>query len=106
MSDQATPGSVAALYEQLACRRAGSARAALVRQTDVEWLLAESAQALEDAAAVLLHAATAFVAMDGALPGIFAEHAGALLAVAARFEEAADLSRSRDPGDGRPGAAR
>ena len=101
MSLEPTPGSVEALYEQLACRRAGSARAALVRQTDVERMLAESAQALEDAAAVLLHAATAFVAMDGALPGIFAEHAGALLAVAARFEEAADLSRSCESGDGR-----
>jgi len=105
MSEEPTPGSVAALYEQLACDRAGSARATLVRQTDVKRLLAESAQALEDAAAVLLHAAAAFVAMDGALPGIFAEHAGALVAVAARFEEAADLSRSRDPGEGHPGAA-
>ena len=105
MSEQPTPRSVEGLYQQLACQRAGSARVALLRETDAERLLAESAQALEDAAAVLLHAATAFVAMDGALPGIFAEHAGALLAVAARFEEAADLSRSRDPGNGRAGGA-
>jgi hypothetical protein len=105
MAAEGAPGSVEALYQKLACERAGQARAALVRQTDVERLLAESAQALEDAAAVLLHAATAFVAMDGALPGMFAEHAGALLAVAARFEEAADLSRSRDSGEGRPGGA-
>ena len=31
----------------------------------------------------------------GPLPGLFAEQAGALLAVAARFEEAADLTRAR-----------
>ena len=52
------------------------------------------AAALEDAAGVLLHAATAFISIEGPLPGLFAEQAGALLAVAARFEEAADLSRS------------
>ena len=68
----------------------------MAEQVDVECLLAESAAALEDAAGVLLHAATAFVAVDGRLPGLFAEQAGALLAVAARFEEAADLSRSGD----------
>ena len=105
MSAEATPRSVEGLYRQLACQRAGQARAALVQQGNVERLLSESAQALEDAAAVLLHAATAFVAMDGALPGMFAEHAGALLAVAARFEEAADLSRSRDCGEGHAGGA-
>ena len=105
MSAERTPGSVDGLYQQLACERAGRARATLASEASVERLLAESAQALEDAAAVLLHAATAFVAMDCALPGIFAEHAGALLAVAARFEEAADLSRSRDSGDGLAGGA-
>ena len=96
MSDRVTPGSVDALYRQLACDRAGRARATLAQEVSVERLLSESAQALEDAAAVLLHAATAFVAMDGRLPAMFAEQAGQLLAVAARFEEAADLSRSGD----------
>jgi hypothetical protein len=99
MAAERAPGSVDGLYQQLACERAGRARAALLQETNVERVLAESAQALEDAAAVLLHAATAFVAMDGALPGVFAEHAGALLAVAARFEEAADLPRSREADD-------
>ena len=98
MSDGTTPASVEGLYEQLACQRAGKARALLVRQVSVERLFAESAAALEDAAGVLLHAATAFIAMEGPLPGLFAEQAGALLAVAARFEEAADLSRSSDRG--------
>ena len=99
MSDGATPGNVEGLYEQLACQRAGRAQAVLARQLSVERLFAESAAALEDAAGVLLHAATAFIAVEGPLPGLFAEQAGALLAVAARFEEAADLSRS-DHGGG------
>jgi hypothetical protein len=98
MSDGATPGSVEGLYEQLACQRAGQARSLLARQVSVERLFAESAATLEDAAGALLHAATAFGAIDGPLPGLFAEQAGALLAVAARFEEAADLSRSSDRG--------
>ena len=100
MSDDTTPASVEGLYEQLACRRASQARAVIARHVNVECVLAESAAALENAAGVLLHAATAFVAVDGRLPGMFAEHAGALLAVAARFEEAADLSRSGDHRDG------
>jgi hypothetical protein len=100
MSDGVTPGSIAGLYEQLACQRAGQARALLARQVSLERLFAESAAALEDAAGVLLHAATAFIAMEGPLPGLFAEQAGALLAVAARFEEAADVSRSGERGEG------
>ena len=60
----------------------------------VERLFAQSAVALEDAAGTLLHAAYTFIALDGPLPGLFAEQAGALLAVAARFEEAADLTRA------------
>jgi len=98
------PGSVEGLYEQLASQRASRARAVMAQHVNVERLLAESAAALENAAGVLLHAATAFVAVDGRLPGLFAEQAGALLAVAARFEEAADLSRSGDhrEEEGRP----
>ncbi|HYB22217.1 MAG TPA: hypothetical protein VED41_00365 [Solirubrobacteraceae bacterium] len=103
MNDRTTPASVEGLYEQLACQRAGQARALLARQVSVERLFTESAAALEDAAGVLLHAATAFIGIDGLLPALFAEQAGALLAVAARFEEAADLSRS---GDHRTGETR
>ena len=106
MSSDTTPASVEGLYQQLACQRAGRARTTLAREVSVERLFVESAAALEDAAGVLLHAATAFMAMDGALPELFAEQAGALLAVAARFEEAADLSRTNGrrngPEEGRP----
>jgi hypothetical protein len=98
MSDgDPTPESVVALYQRLAAERAGDARAALARERTVEGLCASSAAALEVAAGALLHAAHTFISMPGALSGLFAEQAGALLAVAARFEEAADLTRARRP---------
>jgi hypothetical protein len=85
---------VAGGYQQLAAERAGAARAALARERTVEGLFARSAALLEDAAGALWHAAMTFIGLDGPLPGLFAEQAGALLAVAARFEEAAELSRT------------
>jgi hypothetical protein len=90
-----TPTNVVALYQQLAAERAGLARSAIAREPTVEGLFATSATALEHAAGALLHAAYTFIALPGPLPSLFAEQAGALLAVAARFEEAADLSRTR-----------
>ena len=42
--------------------------------------------------------ARAALAAEPTVEGLFAEQAGALLAVAARFEEAADLSRTRHAG--------
>ena len=102
MSDgDPTPASVVALYQQLAAERAGTARSAIASERTVEGLFATSAQALEQAAGALLHAAYTFIALPGPLPGLFAEQAGALLAVAARFEEAADLSRTRREDDNR-----
>ena len=80
MSAEATPGSVGGLYEQLACERAGRTRAALAQEASVERLFAASATALEDASAVLLHAAVTFIPIDGRLPELCAEQAGALLA--------------------------
>jgi len=91
------PESIGGLYQQLVWERAARAQAALAQETSVERLFAASAQTLEDAAGVLLHAATAFIATEGGqLARSLCEQAGALLASAARFEEAADLSRSRD----------
>jgi hypothetical protein len=102
MSDgETSPASVVGLYQQLAAERAGVARAALARERTVEGLFAASAAALERAAGALLHAAYTFIALPGPLPGLFAEQAGALLAVAARFEEAADLTRARRSDDDR-----
>ena len=94
-SHDPAPPSVVALYQQLAAERAGAARAALARERTEERLFSRSAASLEDAAGALLHAAHTFIALPGPLPGLFAEQAGALLAVAARFEEAADLTRAR-----------
>jgi hypothetical protein len=106
LTADATPWTVDGLYQQLACERAARARAALAQVLTVQQLFAQSAAALEDAAGVLLHAATTFIALEGPLPGLFAEQAGALLAVAARFEEAADLTRSSgrpdEQGEARP----
>jgi hypothetical protein len=99
MGAEAMPGSVGGLYEQLACERAGRTQAKLAREANVERLFADSAAALEEAAGALLHTAVTFIPLDGRLPELFAEQAGALLAVAARFEEAADLSRSGDRRD-------
>ena len=93
--EDAAPTSVEGLYEQLAADRAARAKLALARERTVEGLFPQSAVALEDAAGALLHVATTFVPVEGPLPGLFAEQAGALLAVAARFEEAADLTRAR-----------
>ena len=101
MSD--APTRLDDLYRQLVCERAGQAQAALAQEPNVERLFAASAQTLEDAAGVLLHAATAFLETGGQLPQLFVEQAGSLMAVAARFEEAADLSRSRDPGEDEKG---
>lgn len=89
------PRSVESLYQQLATERAQRARLALSQAGTVAALFERSAAALEDAAGTLLHAAATFIALDGPLPGLFGEQAGALLAVAARFEEAADLTRAR-----------
>ena len=100
MSGHTTPASVEGLYQQLACERAGAARAALAQELSVERLFAESAQALEDAAAVLLHSGTAFASIARSLPALCAEQAGALLTLAARFEEAADLCRSDEHRNG------
>jgi hypothetical protein len=96
-----TPASVVTLYQQLAAERAGTARAAIASERTVAGLFATSASALEQAAGTLLHAAYTFIALPGPLPTLFAEQAGALLAVAARFEEAADLSRTRQDNDNR-----
>ena len=75
----------------------GTARASLAREFNSEQLFAQSAVALEDAAGALLHLAATFMALAGPLPELFAEQAGALLTVAARFEEAADLTaRARE----------
>lgn len=98
--------NVCELYRQLACERAGRALAELSAEGSVERLFAAGAQALEDAAGVLLYAATTLLRPDGSLRGVVCEQAGALLAVAGSFEQAADLSRSREPHEDQEGGGR
>jgi hypothetical protein len=86
--------SVESLYRQLACERASRALATLARERGLERLLAQSAQTLEDAAAVLLNTETALLGNSGSAPHALSKEAGALLALAAHFEQAADLARS------------
>ena len=90
------PSNVEGLYQQIAAERAGQARAVLAREFSSERLFAQSAVALEDAAGALLHLAGMFLGLPGPLPELFSEQAGALLTAAARFEEAADLTRARE----------
>ena len=97
MSDRdPTPPSVVALYQQLAAERAGAARAALARASARSRGCSPRAppRSRRPPARCCTPPCT-FIALDGPLPGLFAEQAGALLAVAARFEEAADLTRAR-----------
>src|SRR5882762_4851133 len=88
--------NVEKLYRQLAVDRVKTALQAFEGPQPVDRMFAQSAAALEDAAATLLHALTTFIGVDMDLSELFAEQAGALMAVAARFEEAADLARTRD----------
>ncbi len=79
------------LYRELAVDRARTARTALAGERDRTRLFAQSAAALEDAAAVLHHTAAA-----GLKPGrSLDEHAAGLEDAAARFELAADITRAR-----------
>jgi hypothetical protein len=98
------PGTVEALYEELACERAGRARATLAQEPSVERMLANGAAALEDAAGALLEARKRFQGLESPLSEMFDVEAGVLVAVAAGFEEAADVSRTHERHD-EPGEA-
>jgi hypothetical protein len=88
------PDGVEELYWQLAAHRAEEALAALsgmVARPDR--LFAQSANALEDAAGVLRHAAATYVQPDSSAAREMEAHAAGLVNVASRFEAAADLAR-------------
>jgi hypothetical protein len=78
-------------YRQLAVDRVARAREALSAEP-VERALSQSAQAFERAAAALEHALTVAPAA-GELAVRLAEQAEALVLIAARFEQSADLAR-------------
>ncbi|MGZ4238257.1 MAG: hypothetical protein ACXVWT_19490 [Solirubrobacteraceae bacterium] len=100
MSDwNATPRSVVALYQQLAAERAGAARAALARERSLEGLSRTAPPRSRMPRARCCTPPQRSSRFDGPLPRLLAEQAGALLAVAARFEEAADLTRTQSQRD-------
>jgi len=80
------------LYRELAVDRARTARTALAGERDRTRLFAQSAAALEEAAAVLHHSAAAGLGKPGRS---LDEHAAGLEDAAARFELAADITRAR-----------
>jgi hypothetical protein len=93
MSSGGSPLRVPDLYARLAANRAVDARLALRRAQTADELLAQSAQALEDAAGTLTLASEMYSEDREAFAGLLTEQAAALVALAAQFEQAADLAR-------------
>jgi hypothetical protein len=85
------------LYARLAANRAIDARFALGRCQNGAELMAQSAQALEDAAGTLSMLSELYADGRDAFSRAIGEQASALIALAAQFEEAADLART-EPG--------
>jgi hypothetical protein len=88
------------LYARLAAGRAVSALGALERSGRADRLLAQSAQALEDAAGALTLASDMYARRGEAFSHLLREQARALVALAAQFEQAADLARHGRAGHG------
>jgi hypothetical protein len=85
--------SVADLYARLAARRAVIAKAALRCADGADQLLAQSAQALEDAAGTLHLAGEMYERDRAGFARLLHEQAATLIVLAAQFEQAADLAR-------------
>ena len=82
------------LYARLAANRAVDARFALGRCHNGAELMAQSAQALEDAAGTLSMLSELYANGRGGLSRLVSEQASTLIALAAQFEQAADLARA------------
>jgi hypothetical protein len=101
MSGQERGLSVVQLYTRLAAARAVDARIALRRSGSACELLAQSAQALEDAAGTLTLASEMYAERREAFSRALREQAKAMVVLAAEFEQAADLARHGEDGCGR-----
>jgi hypothetical protein len=86
------------LYARLAADRAVDARIALRHSNSADELLAQSAQALEDAAGTLTLARGMCLDDREAFARVLREQAAALVVLAAQFEQAADLARHEQSG--------
>jgi hypothetical protein len=100
MSGQERGLSVVQLYAQLAAERAIDARMALRRSGSAGELLAQSAQALEDAAGTLTLASEMYARKRTAFARVLRAQATAMVLLAAQFEQAADLARHGANGRG------
>jgi hypothetical protein len=85
---------VADLYARLAADRAVEARIALRHSHDSRELLAQSAQALEDAAGTLTLASEMYAEDRERFSELLSQQATAIVVLAAQFEQAADLART------------
>src|SRR5437588_1605182 len=97
MSRDLTPDPalhVVDLYARLAANRAVDARFALGRCQNGAELMAQSAQALEDAAGTLSMLSELYANGRNSFSRVVGEQASALIALAAQFEQAADLARA------------
>jgi hypothetical protein len=81
------------LYARLAAERAVDARAALRHSGTAGELLAQSAQALEDAAGTLVMLSEEYAEEQEDFSQLLGQQASALVVLAAQFEQAADLAR-------------
>ena len=86
------------LYARLAADRTVEARRALRHSGTARELLAQSAQALEDAAGTLVMLSESYAEDRQQFSRLLSEQASALVVLAAQFEQAADLARSEDRG--------
>src|SRR5947209_5939636 len=81
------------LYARLAADRAVEARIALRHSHGSQELLAQSAQALEDAAGTLTLVSEMYAEQRQRFSHVLRQQATALVVLAAQFEQAADLAR-------------
>ena len=81
------------LYAHLAANRAVDARRALQDSASAGELLAQSAQALEDAAGTLVMLSEGYAEEREEFSQLLGQQASALVVLAAQFEQAADLAR-------------
>ena len=82
------------LYTRLAADRAAAARIALRHAHAADELLAQSAQALEDAAGTLTLASEMYAEDRERFSELLSQQATAMVVLAAQFEQAADLART------------
>ena len=93
--------SVVDLYARLAADRAVEARIALRHSQGARELLAQSAQALEDAAGTLTLVSEMYAEEREQFSHVLRQQASALVVLAAQFEQAADLARHEQSGGAR-----